>query len=139
MDRLVAASTAARNARGAVARRSASSPASVVPPGLVTWSRSSAGDRPVAATIDGGADGGLRGELQRQLRRQPHRGAAVGQRFDHRVDERRAGAGQAGDRVELRLLDLVGLADAGEQSLDQRGVVVGRRRRRGCSNWRPGR
>ena len=51
-DRIVcvAASTAARNGAGAVARgASASSPASVVPPGLVTWSRSSAGDRPVAA------------------------------------------------------------------------------------------
>ena len=66
----------------------------------------------------------LRRQRRRHVARQAHAHAAVAQRLDHHVDERRPAAAQAGHGVEQVFRQAERPADGVEQPLDQ-GHVVG--------------
>ena len=95
------ARTAASKASRAPSRSSASSPASVLPPGEVTATRTSAGRRMRISAA--GACGGLDDQLLGQLLVQAGVGAGVGERLGHQGEVRGRAAHHRGGDVELRV------------------------------------
>ena len=91
----------------------------VVPPGLVTASRSWTGCSPVVAQHGGRTDRGLHDQLGRQRPGQPQQDAGVDHRLDQEEEVGRARSGQRGDGVQLRLGHPHDLADARHQRLGQ--------------------
>ena len=120
----MAASTASIRAARRPPRSSACRPAIVVPPGLVTWSLSTPGWSPVSRTIRAAPSDGLRGQGGRDLSGQADTHAAVGERLDHHVDERRPAPRQARHGVEQRLGDPERLSDRAQAGEHHRLVRI---------------
>ena len=101
--RRVAASTASMRAPRTPPRSRACRPAMVVPPGLATMSLSTPGCASRFQHHLRRSQHRLRRQRRGHVARQTHAHAAVGQRLDHQIHERRPAAGQAGDGVEQML------------------------------------
>ena len=116
---------------GSRPRSSACSPAMVVPPGLATASFSAPGCWPVSSTIFAAPSTVCAASARATSRGRPHLHAAVGQRLDDHVDERRAAAAEARSRRRAACSGTRNAVPTAPKQLADQGHVVRRRGRAG--------